>query len=77
MRLLEVEGGYYAVYTGTSAKKAGQAATRWFIEHLLHGKLSDRVKALVELGQDKNQKRHCRRRAHLIQSRGGRVDGHL
>jgi len=28
-RLLEVEGGHYAVYTGASAKKAGQAAWRW------------------------------------------------
>src|SRR5271155_754413 len=37
-RLLEVEGGHYAVYTGTSAKRAGQAATEWFIEHLLHHK---------------------------------------
>jgi len=37
-RLLEVEGGHYAVYTGTCAKKAGQAATEWFIEHLLHRK---------------------------------------
>jgi hypothetical protein len=77
MRLLEVEGGYYAVYTGTSAKKAGQAATGWFIVHLLHGKLTDRVKALVELGQDNNQKRHCRRRAHSSGHAVGGVDGHL
>jgi hypothetical protein len=37
-RLLEVEGGHYAVYTGASAKRAGRAATEWFIEHLLHRK---------------------------------------
>ena len=37
-RLLEVEGGHYAVYSGNGAKKAGQAATEWFTQHLLHGK---------------------------------------
>jgi fermentation-respiration switch protein FrsA (DUF1100 family) len=37
-RLLEVEGGHYAVYSGNGAKKAGQAATEWFTEHLLHTK---------------------------------------
>jgi fermentation-respiration switch protein FrsA (DUF1100 family) len=35
-RLLEVEGGHYAVYSGNGAKKAGQAATGWFTDHLLH-----------------------------------------
>jgi uncharacterized protein len=37
-RLLEVEGGHYAVYSGSGAKKAGQAATEWFTQHLLPGK---------------------------------------
>jgi uncharacterized protein len=37
-RLLEVAGGHYAVYSGNGANKAGQAATEWFTEHLLHAK---------------------------------------
>ncbi len=37
-RLLEIEGGHYAVYSGNGAKKAAQAAIEWFTEHLLHAK---------------------------------------
>ena len=33
-RLLEIDGGHYAVYTGRGADDAGQAATEWFTEHL-------------------------------------------
>jgi fermentation-respiration switch protein FrsA (DUF1100 family) len=33
-RLLEIEGGHYAVYSGRGAEEAGQAATEWFTEHL-------------------------------------------
>ena len=33
-RLLEIEGGHYAIYTGRGADEAGQAATEWFTEHL-------------------------------------------
>ena len=37
-RLLEMEGGHYALYSGNGAKKACHAATEWFTQHLLHGK---------------------------------------
>ena len=37
-RLLEIDGGHYAVYSGNGAKKAAQAAIEWFTEHLLHAK---------------------------------------
>jgi uncharacterized protein len=37
-RLLEIEGGHYAVYRGDGAKTGAKAATEWFIEHLLHAK---------------------------------------
>lgn len=33
-RLLEIEGGHYAIYTGHGADEAGQAGTEWFTEHL-------------------------------------------
>jgi fermentation-respiration switch protein FrsA (DUF1100 family) len=33
-RLLEIEGGHYAVYSGRGADEAGRAATEWFTEHL-------------------------------------------
>ncbi len=37
-RLLEIEGGHYAVYTGPGADEAAQAATEWFTEHLVNAK---------------------------------------
>jgi len=37
-RLLEIDGGHYAVYSGNGAKKAAQAAIEWFTEHLSHAK---------------------------------------
>ena len=33
-RLMEVDGGHYAIYTGPGVDEAGQAATEWFTEHL-------------------------------------------
>jgi hypothetical protein len=33
-RLLEIDGGHYAIYTGPGADQTGQAATEWFTEHL-------------------------------------------
>jgi fermentation-respiration switch protein FrsA (DUF1100 family) len=33
-RLLEIEGGHYAVYTGRGADEAGQIAADWFTQHL-------------------------------------------
>jgi pimeloyl-ACP methyl ester carboxylesterase len=33
-RLLEIDGGHYAIYTGRGADETGQAATEWFTEHL-------------------------------------------
>lgn len=33
-RLLEIEGGHYAVYEGEGAELAGVAAAAWFVEHL-------------------------------------------
>ena len=33
-RLLEIDGGHYAIYTGRGADEAGQAATEWFTKHL-------------------------------------------
>jgi poly(3-hydroxyalkanoate) synthetase len=33
-RLLEIDGGHYAIYRGHGADEAGQAATEWFTEHL-------------------------------------------
>jgi uncharacterized protein len=44
-RLLEVEGGHYSVYPwsrGQSADQAGQAATDWFVDHLLDGAASQK-----------------------------------
>jgi len=35
-RLLEIEGGHYAVYLGPGAIEAAEAATAWFVEHLGH-----------------------------------------
>jgi uncharacterized protein len=46
-RLLELEGGHYAVYSGNGANKAGQAATEWFTEHLLHAKPAATAPALA------------------------------
>ena len=37
-RLLEIEGGHYAVYTGPGADEAAEAATAWFTEHLVNAK---------------------------------------
>ena len=39
-RLLEIEGGHYAVYTGPGAYDAATAATQWFTEHLVNAKRS-------------------------------------
>jgi len=33
-RLLEIDGGHYAIYTGRGADEAGLAATEWFTQHL-------------------------------------------
>lgn len=33
-RLLEIQGGHYAVYEGAGAELAAAAATQWFVEHL-------------------------------------------
>ena len=33
-RLLEIEGGHYAIYAGPGADETGQAATEWFTQHL-------------------------------------------
>jgi len=35
-RLLEIEGGHYAVYIGPGADEAAEAATQWFTEHLVN-----------------------------------------
>jgi uncharacterized protein len=36
-RLLEIDGGHYAIYTGRGADEAGLAATEWFTQHLRAG----------------------------------------
>jgi fermentation-respiration switch protein FrsA (DUF1100 family) len=33
-RLLEIDGGHYAIYTGRGADETGHAATEWFTQHL-------------------------------------------
>jgi len=38
-RLLEIDGGHYAVYTGRGVDEAGEAATAWFTEHLKSSRL--------------------------------------
>ena len=48
-RLLEVDGGHYAVYSGNGAKKAGQAATEWFTEHLLQATPAATAPALASM----------------------------
>jgi len=42
-RLLEIEGGHYAVYTGPGADVAARDATDWFTEHLVKAKTQSSV----------------------------------